>query len=144
MELNNIIFPRPKPTYKYEFYKEEMLFIPKDDSFSYTDVYKYRSKNSHISYPHNFINKFEEVKKPFDENETDEEFLINKTPNLSLRHNNKFIEIPTNKKDYIPCILIKNNNSNEIIIYFHANSEDIGSCYNTCYNISRLLIVKNI
>ena len=89
--------------------------------------------------------------------------IIQKIPSISFSFDNKFQkEEPLDKINHIPCLFIKYSNtltnpnnkskaknnlpslstSDKILIYFHANYEDLGYTYNICSSISRHLKIN--
>lgn len=123
MELNSIIFPSPKSSYNVEEYKGELIWIPRKQEFNYKDQIKYNNYKSLI--PNQKTTK------------TKESGSVHKIPKISFSFENKFEEIKViEKEEYIPCIFHKSSNSNNIVLYFHANYEDIGHTYSFIQNLS--------
>ncbi len=154
MDLNSMVFPRPKPSYKSEDYKDELIWIPKKKDFSYNEVYKYLNsqKGSVNKTECTYLDKSQYLKTYQDVLPTEAESVanfdvmgnqikINKIPNIQFQIKNKFSEIREKKEEHIPCLFIKTDEANKkcdkLIIYFHANYEDLGNCYNLVTSISQ-------
>lgn len=155
-----MVFPRPKPSYKAKEYKNELIWIPRKKDFSYREILKYKknlitnrdksmeqtkfTKSQYIltskNFPFNDSNNYESTGSEIG---TGTIISINKIPNISFEIKNKFFETQSdiNKIEYIPCLFMKTNEGNKkcdkIIIYFHANYEDLGHCHNLLYTISQ-------
>ena len=143
MELNNLIFPRNNSSYNFDDHKGEIIFIPKDLSIN-IDVSIYKKQFNYLPNPENLIkNKWSEKVQESNSNQTedcDEDTIVKKLPECFKEV--KLIQtLNKNKRDFIPCIFLPYQHSNYLLIYYHANSEDLGQCYNICFNISRFLKV---
>ena len=122
MELNSIIFPSPKISYSVEEYKGELIWIPRKLEFTYKDKIKYNNYKSLIP----------NLKKT----KTKDNGNIQKVPKISFSFENKFEKIKEiEKEEYIPCILHKSTNSINLVLYFHANYEDLGQTYSFVQNL---------
>ena len=122
MELNSIVFPAPKSSYTDEEFKGELIWIPRKQEFSYKDQIKYNNFKSFIP------NHKAKIQK--------ENGIIQKVPKISFSFDNKFSQCNLNNEEHIPCIFLKYNNSNNILIYFHANYEDLGQTYTFLQTLS--------
>lgn len=144
MEINSIIFPRPKSSYKFSDHKGELLFIPKNQKDEEQSTYS--RSNNHLPDPQNFIlNKWrEKVEEIYKFDEIEEGVNAKKVPTKHLRTNSFQLEKMKEKckGGFIPCMFYPHQNSNFLALYFHANSEDLGLCYNICFNLSRFLRVR--
>lgn len=141
MDFNSFIFPKPKSSYCKEEYKDKLIWIPRKKDFSYREISKYINKNNQ-----NEINFFEksllqktlpdETQIKSDEKTcetTGNDTKINEIPITTFEIENKFTENDNKEnKEFIPCLFLKtdenNIKSNKLILYFHANYEDIGNC----------------
>jgi len=110
MKLNSLIFPAPPSNYKHEDYLDEIIFIPRIFHHSYNkranDATNERSSSKN--------SKNEESKKT-DQIEEEADQPLNKE--LS--------------KTNIPALYLRNQTKKQskLLIYFHANGEDLGSSY---------------
>jgi hypothetical protein len=144
MELNNLIFPRTNSSYNFDDYKGEIVFIPKDLSLQ-IDCSIYYRQLEYLPNPEKLIkNKWREKVEEKGQTEIediDEDSEVKRLPgNIK---DVKFIQtLNREKRDYIPCMFFPYQHSNNLLIYYHANSEDLGQCYNICFNISRFLKVS--
>ena len=148
MDFNSMVFPKPISSYQETDFKNELIWLPKKTNFSYNEIFKYT--NLKTSRNLDSINPFERSQQNLKtckdllltdtniDNYTSNENLgkqpqINKIPNISFNIKNKFLE-KNEKTEFIPCLFIKtdecNKKSDKILIYFHANYEDLGNCYN--------------
>jgi len=148
-----MVFPKPNPSYKYEQYKNELIWIPKKKDFSYNEIYKYSvSLKGNYHNSESNLEKSQYLKTYQDLLTTEAESIynydsmgnnikINKIPNINFQIRNKFSENLKIKEEYIPCLFIKtdeaNKKSDKLILYFHANYEDIGNCYNFITSIAQ-------
>lgn len=152
MDFNSMVFPRPTPSYKAEDYQNEIIWIPKKKDFLYNEIYKYANsqkglfnktecsyfeKSQYLKTSQEFLPTEAESVASFDllGNQT----KINKIPNILFQVKNKFSENNAEKEEHIPCLFIKTDEANKkcdkLIIYFHANYEDLGNCYNLVTSI---------
>jgi hypothetical protein len=67
--------------------------------------------------------------------------MVQKIPSISFSFDNKF-KITQKNSEHIPCLFIKYENSKKILIYFHANYEDLGLTYHVCVLISKYLKIN--
>jgi hypothetical protein len=141
MELNSFVFPSLKPSYTADDYKGELIWIPYKDRFTYKDKLKYNNYKTFIpkegtkSCPS--LTKSKKVKLL---NSNRYKYSITqKVPSISFEFENKFTEESEKEREtFIPCIFIKSvgPNSDKIMIYFHANYEDLGVTYKFCLDLS--------
>jgi hypothetical protein len=117
MEFNSLIFPIPKASYNKDDYKGELIWIPRKEVFTYRDKLKYTNYKS-------FIRGNLERRPSLQLNKNT---YVQKIPIISFSIENKFKD-DNNKIDHIPCLYLRmtEHKSNKIIIYFHANYEDLG------------------
>lgn len=156
MDFNSFIFPKPKPSYtkdKLEF-KDKLIFIPRKKDFSYREISKYNKTDAMDS---TFFEKSLFFKTFPDETimkndktccTSDQSTKINEIPNFTFEIENKFIENNKEDKEFIPCLFLKTDENNKkcdkIILYFHANYEDLGNCndfLNSIANHNRINIL---
>lgn len=154
MDLNSMVFPRPNPSYRAEDFKNEMIWIPKKKDFLYNEIYKYSNSQKGI-YSNGksicmdnsqYLKTCNEILSTEAESVANFDLLgnqtkINKIPNIQFQIKNKFSENKNVKEDHIPCLFKKTDEANKkcdkLIIYFHANYEDLGNCYNLVTSISQ-------
>jgi hypothetical protein len=158
MEFNSYVFPIPTVSYSSDDFKGELIWIPKKEHFNYRDKIKYNNYKSLIPKNNNldllevngedfgifqdndYIKKVSISGKIGHRRYTSlcnisSHSFIQKIPSVSFSFDNKFQSgIETKKIYYIPCLFLKvpETGSNKIIIYFHANYEDLGSTYQIC------------
>ena len=147
-----MVFPKPTPSYKAEDYKNEMIWIPKKKEFLYSEVYKYSNSqkglynNTESTYfdKSQYLKTCQEILPTDADSVANLDFLgnqikINKIPNIKFQIKNKFSEKKAEKEEHIPCLFIKTDEANKkcdkLLIYFHANYEDLGNCYNLVTSI---------
>jgi hypothetical protein len=129
MELNSIIFPSPKSSYAEEDFKGQLIWIPRKLDFSYKDQSKYNNFKSLIP------NQKSQVIK--------ENGIIQKVPKINFSFNNKFSNENIIKKEpHIPCLYLPASNSNKMIIYFHANYEDLGQTHTFLHTLMTSLQIN--
>ena len=130
MEFNSLIFPKPKQSYTKEDHKGELIWIPRKEIFTYRDKLKYTSYRS-------FIKNSQERRPSLQLNKNT---YIQKIPIISFSIENKFKE-EVKEIDYIPCLYLRMTElkSNKIIIYFHANYEDLGQTRQIALSIQKYL-----
>jgi hypothetical protein len=164
MDFNSLVFPRPPPSYKAEDYKNQMIWIPKKKDFLYNEIYKYSNSQKGLMNKTEctFFEKSQYLKSSQDILSTEAESVanfdlfgsqtkINKIPHIQFHIKNKFSENKAEKEEHIPCLFIKTDEANKkcdkLIIYFHANYEDLGNCYSLAtsicqYNRINVLVVE--
>jgi len=141
MELNSFIFPSLKSSYTADDYKGELIWIPYKDRFTYRDKLKYNNYMTLITREDTKscppLTKSKKVK--LLSSNRYKYSITQKVPSISFEFENKFTEESEKEKEtYIPCIFIKSvgPDSHKIIIYFHANYEDLGVTYKFCQDLS--------
>lgn len=149
MDFNTFVFPRPKSSYTVDDFKGELIWIPNKINFNYRDKLKYNnyksllnkttilSTNTSISSRRKSV-MYESMRR---QNSLS---MAQRIPSVSFSIDNKFTEIKENI-DYIPCLHLKSTddkNSNKILLYFHANYEDIGYTYGLMSSIVKSLRVN--
>jgi hypothetical protein len=153
MDFNSIIFPVPKVSYNIEEMKGEILWIPKNKDFTYRDKLKFN--NYKTTSPNNGIrNSFPKPKyHTIDKDETGirsrnrrshSSYLVQKIPTICFSFDNKFKEGFTEmNQGHIPCLYISSPSfSNKILLYFHANYEDLGYTHQICNSISKSMKIN--
>jgi len=149
-----MVFPRPTPSYTENEFSNELIWIPKKKEFSYNEIYKYSisTKGNYNNTDNTIFEKSQYIKtnqemltteaeSVFNSDILGNQIKINKIPTIQFQIQNKFSEKNIEKNDYIPCLFIKtdeaNKKSDKIIIYFHANYEDLGNCHNLLTTIAQ-------
>jgi hypothetical protein len=136
MEFNSYLFPKPKQSYTTDHFKGDLIWIPRIENFTYRDKYKYT----------NF--KTDELAKQFHQIHIKKRSLsigcnliTQKVPSLSFSIDNKFTTEGNTPNTYIPCLYLRNadNKSSKLILYFHANYEDLGLTYNLASKLCKYL-----
>lgn len=147
MEFNSFVFPALKPTYSTEDYKGELIWIPSKEHFTYRDKLKYNNYKTFI--PNNVIHSTSSItshsKIKFRSSFRNKNSITQKVPSISFSFENKFTnELTKEKETYIPCIFIKTvgASSHKIMVYFHANYEDLGITYRFCIDIATNLNIN--
>ncbi len=141
MEFNSFVFPTLKSSYTADDYKGELIWIPCKDHFTYRDKLKY---NNYKTFIPNSVTKScpsltTSKKVKLISNNLYKYSITQKVPSISFEFENKFTEESEKEKEtYIPCLYIKSvgSNSHKILIYFHANYEDLGITHRFCLDIS--------
>ena len=149
-----MVFPKPNPSYKPQEYKGELIWIPKKKDFSYNEIYKYLSSQKGLNQntdntnfeKSQYFKTYQEILSTEADSFTNLDILgnqikINKIPNVTFQIKNKFSDNKNVKQDHIPCLFVKTDEANKkcdkLIIYFHANYEDLGNCHNLITSIAQ-------
>lgn len=145
MEFNTFVFPTPKSSYTAEEFKGELVWIPKKEHFSYRDKLRYNNYKSLIPMERGSMNS-EMLKKLYVSTTSRKSFsspsIVQKVPSISFSFDNKFQETQAREEvNYIPCLYIKSpeKKCNKVLIYFHANYEDLGYTYQIAASIAKYL-----
>ena len=111
MNFNSIIFPSPRPSYSSESLFGNIIYIPKCQQFSISEIQAYRS-NSMLSKP--------VVTSPSNSQKA-KHFVFNNDKS------SKTIKTQNSNAGYIPCLFLPySRGSTKILMYFHGNAEDAG------------------
>jgi len=149
-----MVFPKPTPSYTEEQFRNQLIWIPKKLEFSYNEIYKYSISNKgfYNNIDLSMLDKSQYIKTNqevlstmgdslFNYDVLGNQVKINKIPTIQFQIKNKFSEKKLENEEYIPCLFIKtdegNKKSDKILIYFHANYEDLGNCHNLLTNIAQ-------
>lgn len=143
MEFNSFIFPTLKPTYSIDDFKGDLIWIPSKDHFTYRDKVKYNNYKTLIP---SMVTKrtcgeeIETSKNPTKLRHTTryKNSITQRVPSISFSFENKFTKESFKEKDtYIPCLFVKNDEiiSPKILLYFHANYEDLGVTFRFCCDL---------
>jgi hypothetical protein len=142
MDFNSYVFPIPESSYSVSDFKSKLVWIPKKESYTYNEKIKYQSKS--LTKTSNNINNF--LLKSLNSSRSVKAHrysssMIQKIPSISFSFDNKF-KILKQNNEHIPCLFIKSEKSKKILIYFHANYEDLGLTHHVCVLISRYLKIN--
>jgi hypothetical protein len=145
MDFNSFVFPIPAASYTLEDFKGELVWIPKKTHFTYRDKIKYNIEKSPVMRTNslrignNFKKKNEDLDIKILKKKRNYS-SIQKIPTISFTFENKFnSNLIKEKITYIPCLFLRNRDrsSNKLILYFHANYEDLGYTYHLCSMIRK-------
>lgn len=151
MDLNSFVFPIPAPSYTQETFKEELIWIPRKENYSYKDKIRFSAYKSLI--PHNETNLIplnetdeqEQKENKFKSRHRYSSSMIQKIPSISFAIDNKF-KVSNTYEDkttqHIPCLFLSETSSDKVLIFFHANYEDLGNTHLMCSVISKCLKIN--
>jgi len=168
MDFNSFVFPTPISSYTHEDFKGELVWIPKKEYYSYRDKIKYNNYKSLIPKTgvsvynnemdekinlENCFSKYDNQINPVNNKKSENKGIYQKThqstvhkiPTISFTFDNKFkTENSNDKLNFLPCLFLKTHDkgSNKILIYFHANYEDLGYTYPICAAIRKSLKIN--
>lgn len=108
MDFNSFVFPVPKTSYSITDYPENIVLIPRKKDFSFSEMLKFNKNNKSKNSPKNSS-------------------FLNKTKSLSFTFPNKFQKLTSDTT--IPCLFLPEQDSHHLLLFFHANYEDIGNTY---------------
>jgi hypothetical protein len=166
MDFNSFVFPTPSSSYTADDFKGELVWIPKKEHYSYRDKIKYNNYKSLIPRTtisnnemdekinlENCLSKYDNQINSVNKKKSEiiyqksgrSHSTVHKIPTISFTFENKFkSEKSKEKLNFIPCLFLKTNGkeSNKILIYFHANYEDLGYTYPICAAIRKSLKIN--
>ena len=149
MDFNSYVFPIPTASYNEDDFKGDLIWIPKKEHYVYRDKIKYNSCNTLSQRP-----LYKKTSTNYFKRRTESEFSVRilkrkrnlsnvqKIPSVLFSFVNKFAEEEEKEKvSHIPCLFLKTRDkvSNKVIIYFHANYEDLGFTHHICSAIRKSL-----
>jgi hypothetical protein len=130
MEFNSYLFPKPNPSYTINDFKGDLIWIPRNENFTYRDRVKYSNFKDIDHFQIHLRKRSLSI---------GSSLIAQKVPSISFSIDNKF---ENNKQStYIPCLYLRNadNKSGKVIIYFHANYEDLGLSYNVSSKLCKYM-----
>jgi hypothetical protein len=140
MELNSYVFPRPKQSYTFADLKGDIIWIPKIENFSYREKMKYTNFNTKVvcKSTNNLQSSINSARKR--SQSIGGNIMAQKVPTVSFSFDNKFLN---DKKqiEHIPCLYIHGYESkySKLVIYFHANYEDLGLTHQSVTKLCKYL-----
>ncbi len=112
MEFNSIVFPAPKPSYTAQNLFGNIIYVPKYQHFSITEIQAMRT--SSLSLSRQTITTPANSQKP--------RHFVFEAPTAIKAKECEFYD-----QDYVPCLFLPYEpGSTKVLLYFHGNAEDIG------------------